>query len=165
MKITICDKIEEFKNVENIIKFIKSIDKPEEVTFLKLSGNIVNLDVAAKLNLKIKQMTRLKHLHFWLYDSSSSKENTDLIINLFKSINPLSIKTLNIYLAFFEFKLPSALCKFLTNAKNLEYLHLLNWRKRSTEILSVLEKMIELKTELKYLSISAFFKKKVSVVI
>ncbi|KAF7697637.1 hypothetical protein CDIK_1535 [Cucumispora dikerogammari] len=151
MKILLRETQTEFKTSVDIQPFIESIETPNEVTFLDLSKTLIHSKAAEDLCIQIKKMNKLKHLNF----SNMKPTNTMIFNKIFENINPVSIQSLNISHNFFDSKIPKGLGEFLIKADNIEYLQINNCFLGANGTISLLEKLIKGKKNLKYLNISA----------
>ncbi|KAF7692949.1 hypothetical protein CDIK_2362 [Cucumispora dikerogammari] len=149
MELVISDRETKFKDPLIIKAFIEAIEKPEDVTHLFLDFSNINLKLATFLSLKIKEMINLKHITLKLYSELLEK----IFIKTFENINGSLIESVDFDFYFVYSDAPESLCKFLSQAKNLEYFKISNLNNRGTWIIPLLQKLINSKCKIKYLNI------------
>ncbi|KAF7685263.1 hypothetical protein CDIK_3988 [Cucumispora dikerogammari] len=138
-----------FKDPLIIKAIIEGIKKPKDVTHLILFFRQINVNLATILSLKIKEMINLKHITLKLYSEIIEK----LFIKALENINGSLIESVDFDFYFVHSDAPGSLCKFLGQAKNLEYFKITNLKNKGTWIIPLLQNLVNSKCKIKYLNI------------
>ncbi|KAF7687824.1 hypothetical protein CDIK_2979 [Cucumispora dikerogammari] len=152
MELEISDVEPKFKDPLIIKAFIEAIENPEDVMHLILVFLQINVNLATILSLKIKGMIKLKHITLELH-GVLLEEIEEIFIKIFENINGSFIESLNFNFCFVHSGAPEGLCKFLGQAKNLEYFEIFDQKDESTGIIPILQNLVNSKCKIKYLNI------------